>query len=191
MGTFRITTEPRIGAAKSNMSLQELNNLIDQKRKEAKLRSNGAKYVYLYNNDLTVLYYTAVSQNALKSELNISHDSSRNCIKTGALYVNYFKIMEELIPEASQASITLSELKYFIQIKRGEHRVKYLKIGRVSNSIKVSVQSNSSGEVAILSSISAASSYLRAKGVVVDPSTITKYLDSGKVYKGYLFTKCG
>lgn len=159
---------------------------MSEKRKESLLK-NRAKSVYLYNKDLTLLYYRASSQNELKSKLKISPESSRNCIKTGALYLDYFKITGELIPEASQASITLSELKDLIQINREEHRVKNLKIGQGYNSIKVSVQSETSGEVAILPNISAASSYLRAKGIVVDPATITKYLDSGKVYKGYLF----
>jgi hypothetical protein len=70
------------------MSLLELNSFIEQKRKEA-LHKNRAETIYMYNSDLTVLYYTACSQTALRSVLGIIHESIRNFIKTGSAYLGF------------------------------------------------------------------------------------------------------
>jgi hypothetical protein len=85
---FSITTqaEPQVGATEANLSLQELNILIEQKRKEV-ISNSRASSVYLYNKDLTVLYYTAPSQNALRLELGIVLGTIGNCIRTGSLFL--------------------------------------------------------------------------------------------------------
>lgn len=207
LNTFRITTVYYSSAVKSEMSLQELNKFIDLKRKDV-LLNNRAKPIYLYNKDLTILYYTSNSYSALNSVLRISPESARNCIKTGSLYLGYFSIKPELVPGISDISISLGELKDLLLNKRKEHRLKSLKKGQGSGNIALSVLCNESklplggGEVPDpegqaprgglekdFSSISAACTYLRSEGTVINPTTITKYLDSGKVYKGYLFIR--
>lgn len=166
LGAFRITSEPRIGATKSNMSLQEFNNLIDQKRKLALLK-NRANPVYIYNKDSTTLYYSALSLNALEADLGLSHRTSRNCIKTGLLYANCFRITSELIPEASLASMPVSELKALLKVKRLEAYSEKLKGSDGLGSRAISVQSEISGEVEVFSSITAASAYLKTKGTAI------------------------
>lgn len=136
LGAFRITDKYYAAATTSSMSLQELNGFIDLKRKEALLK-NKATAVYLYNRDLTVLYYSASSSNALKSELKISMDSSINCIRTGDLYLDYFRITKELVPGVDLASISLNDLKDLLETKRQECRNKNLKLGFGYAAIKV------------------------------------------------------
>lgn len=183
---FRITSEPQIDAKDSKISLLELNNLIEQHRViSKKANSNGARPVFIYNEDLTVLYYTAASMNALSLELGIAHDSSNKCIRTGALYLDFLKITTELVYGVNQASISLDELKELLQTKRREKNLRSLSSGRGKNAIPIVVTTESNGETKWFSSTSAASLYLKEKGTPIFVGTITKYLKNGKAYKGY------
>lgn len=186
LNTFRITTVFYPNAAKSEMSLQELNNFMDLKRKE-KLLNNRAKSIYLYNKDLTIFYYMSNSQSALRSALGISADSVRNCINTGSLYLDYFSIKSEPVAGVTEISISFTEFKDLLISKRKEHRLKSLKLGSRSGSINISVIYKESGLVKDFPSITSASKYLKSEGITVDAATITKYLNSDVAYKGFLF----
>lgn len=190
LNTFRITSKFYPDAIKSDMSLLELNNFISLKRKE-KLLNNGAQSIYLYNKDLTILYYMSNSQRALHSALGISADSVRNCLKTGSLYLDFFAIKWELVPGISYTSISLDleKLNILLLKKRKEYKLKYLKKGFGYGNIAISVLCNESGLVKDFPSISAACAYLKSEGSIINPTTITKYLDSGKLYKGFIFKK--
>ena len=83
----------------------------------------------------------------------------------------------------------LTELKDLLQNKRKEFRLKSLKKGFGFGSVNLSVLYVASGLEKQFSSISASCAHLRSEGTVINPTTITKYLYSGKAYKGYIFKK--
>nr|YP_009568454.1 hypothetical protein [Drechslerella brochopaga]QBL02535.1 hypothetical protein [Drechslerella brochopaga] len=97
---FNITVEEVLGVKNSDMTLLELNKIIDEKRKILLYKSNKAKSIYLYNNDLTILYYSAESQNALRMELGIVHDSMRKSLKDNISFLDFFKFTNYLEPSA-------------------------------------------------------------------------------------------
>ena len=115
LGYFAIVTEPQIGADKSNMTLQELNNFIEEKRKEVKSKNRAAS-LYLYDKDSTILYHSAISQSALQSDLGIAPGGVRRCIKEGSLLFDCFVITEVEVSAARHfSSLSLTELKELVK----------------------------------------------------------------------------
>ena len=188
LGVFRITTELHIGATKSDLSLQEFNNLLDSKRREALLK-NRAKPIYIYNEDSTILYISAISFNAIYKDLGLCHHTACKLIDTGLLYHGCFILTSEFKPEARQSSMSTSELKDLMKAKRQEAQRINLKEYAGAGKKGISIQSEITGEVVVFPSYTAAFDYLRSKGVNMASRTLYKYLESGKVYKGYTFKK--
>jgi hypothetical protein len=162
--------------------------LLDLKRREALFKVNG-KPICVYNEDWTILYYSAISLNALKKDLGLMHETSNKYINTDLLYLDCFRLATELKPEARQSSMPISELKDLIKAKRQEARVTNLKDYAGHGKIGISVQSEITGEVKILPSYAAALEYLRSKGTNMSFKTLIKYLEGGVAYKGYIFKK--
>lgn len=119
----------------------------------------------------------------------MSHITARKLIDTGLLYHGCFILASEFKPEARQSSMSTSELKDLMKVKRQEAQRIKLKDYAGAGKKGISVQSEITGEVVVFPSYTAAFDYLRSKGVNIASRTLNKYLESGKVYKGYTFQK--
>jgi len=101
-------------------------------------------------------------------------------------YLNFFRITDTLIDGAEKTNLNLSELVDLISTKKAE----FLKsTGSAKFSKSVTIKSIENGETNEFSSITAAVEYLKSKNILADRNKISKWLDTGKPYKAYIFQK--
>ena len=120
--------------------------------------------------------------------LGIHHATCTNCIKKGDSYLNFFKITNTEIDGAKKANLNLNV--YDLANLISEKRKLFL-----SNSFKkkvslpITIKDLKTGESREFSSIIESVRYLKSINIKTDRNLITKYLDTGKSYKGYYFYK--
>lgn len=190
LGTFRISLDFITSATKTNLSLEELNDFISQKRTDILKLNNNALPLFIYNTDFSVLYYSNISINAAVKDLNIHNSTILRCINNNSLFLNFFNFSNEVINEAVNSNMSLNDFKEFILAKRLEINPLYSKrvLGPSKGAIIVSVLFVNTGESMIMPSITETVNYLKEKGISLNGRTISKYLDSGIAYKDILFT---
>jgi hypothetical protein len=177
LNIFRISKEHHQGAAISDMSLDQLNSLLDEKRK---LKTTSNRPVYVYNKDLTILYYKVTSTSLLSRDLGINvrkGDSIKNYIGTEASILN-FKLSYVLNSGSKNKLLTLDEMKKLVV---------YMKDQAFGHNKQISIQCLESGEVITVRSVDRTVSYLKEKGISTTAVTIKNYLEKSKSFKGYFF----
>lgn len=88
--------------------------------------------------------------------------------------------------EAEKTKLSLPEIVYLIATKRTE-MLKKTSSSRFSKSIIIKEENGEENKE--FPSIIASVNYLKSKGIVADRDQIAKRLDTGKPYKGYIFSK--
>lgn len=149
-------------------------------------RVNQGTNIYLYDLEGKTLYYTSNSLNKIKGDLGIHHNTCINCIKKGDSFLNFFKITNTLIEGAKKSNLNISDLASLILEKRKLFLSKFFK---EKVSLPIIIEEVKTGESLNFSSIVSAVSYLKSINIKTDRNLITKYLDTGKSYKGYYFYK--
>lgn len=81
-------------------------------------RVNQGTMIYLYDLEGKTLYYSSKSLNQIKGDLGIHSNTCRNCLKEGKTYLNFFKITDTLIKDASPAGLNNPELANLISYPR-------------------------------------------------------------------------
>ena len=177
LNSFRISKQEYKGSVISNLSLSKLNTLLDEKRK---LRITSNRPVYIYNKDLTILYYKVGSTSLLSKDLGINirkGDSIKNYIGTEASILN-FKLRYELIFGSENKSLTLDEMKKLVT---------HMKDQVFGHNKQIYIECLESGEVITVRSIDRAIHYLKQKGINTTAVTIKNNLEKSKYFKGYFF----
>jgi|SRR5690554_652495 len=84
------------------------------------LRVTQANSLHIYNEDLSILYHTSNSMNALKKEIGIHHSNIQSCLLEGELFLGVFRITTELHIGATKSDLSLQEFNNLLDIKRRE-----------------------------------------------------------------------
>ena len=100
-------------------------------------RVNQGKNIYLYDQEGLTLYYSSKSFNQIKGDLGIHIITCKNCIKTGQLFLDFFKISDSSIEGAIKADISFSELTNLICEKRKKFLSQTFK---KSNSLELTIK---------------------------------------------------
>jgi len=149
-------------------------------------RVSQGKKIYIYDLEGNTLYYAAKSMNLLRNNLGIDPRTCNHCLKTGESYLNFFHITDTPKDSAEVTSMGVTELLDFISSKKAE----FLKTtSRSKFSKRITIKSVDTEEILEFSSIANSIKHLGSIGVQVNKDQITKYLDTGKPYKGYIFSK--
>jgi predicted DNA-binding protein YlxM (UPF0122 family) len=135
---------------------------------------------------METLYYTSKSLNQIIGELGIHHTTITNCIKKGNSYLNFFKISNTLTEGAKKANLNLYELANLISEKR---KLFLSNSFKKTVSLPITIKDVKTGEYSKFSSILAVVKYLKSINIKSDRNLISKYLDTGKAYKGFFFNK--
>ena len=149
-------------------------------------RVDQGKSVYLYSLDWKVLYYCAYSLNEIKGALGIHYATCTHCIKTGDSYLDFFRISTNFIKKVTKTELNLHELLELIDIKKKE-------VLKTRSSVKFSkaiiIRKEDQEKTLEFSSITMAVQYLKSINIHADRNQLAKHLDTGKPYKGYIFSK--
>lgn len=149
-------------------------------------RVNQGKKTYLYDLQEKILFYTSRSLNQINSELGIHFNTCNNCIKNGNNYLNFFKISNTLIKSAVNINLDINLITNLILEKRKLFKISELK---KKVSLPISLKNVKTEENLHFNSITDTVKYLKSINIIVDRNTASKYLDTGKSYKGYLYNK--
>lgn len=174
LNTFQISEKKYKGVGVSDMNLGQLNS---EKRK---LRTTTNRPVYIYNKDLTILYYEVASSGLLSSLLNINvrkGDSIKNYIGTGNPILN-FKLSYNRIFASKNKLLTLNKMKQLIASMKSKvfGYNKQISIHCIENDKYITVRS-----------IRRTVSYLRERGINTTAATIKKNLEKAMPFQGFFF----
>lgn len=158
-------------------------------------RLNQGNRVYLYDLEGNTLYYMSNSFNNLQGDLGIHFDTYSKCVKKeGESYLNYFKISHDFIEGAKKSNLSLLELNSLIAEKKAAFKVlqgkamtdNLLKVNPLT--IALTVKQVASGKIYKFSSLTVGAASPPLNEIKVSRQTIAKYLNTGRPYKGYIFS---
>ncbi len=91
-----------------------------------RLRKQRGTPVYTYSvEDFTLLYVFASKQH-MYNTINIHHNSLKDCLDSGSLYLDAFFFSLDLIEESTESNIlTLDEIKALVSEKRDSYTIKH------------------------------------------------------------------
>ena len=147
-------------------------------------RVNQGITVYLYDIEGKILYYTATSLNGLKADLGIHHTTSTKCIKTGSLYLDYFRITDQPIPTARKAGLSLEELSKLILDKKSLFLKKDFSL---KNSKLIYIKQDVTGITLNFPSITSLVKYLDSINIKANRNKIASCLNTYDSYLGYTY----
>lgn len=154
-------------------------------QKIVNFRVNQGNPIYLYNLKGDTLYYYSKSLNQIQDDLGIHPNTCKSCLK-GNNYLNFFKITDIRIEGANSANLSVSELSNLISEKKKEflsstYKAKFSQI--------IIIKNIETEEILEFPSILATVNYFKNNNITVDRNKIAKILNTGEVYKGYIFIK--
>ena len=144
---------------------------------------SNAKPLYMYNRDKSILYYSSTQQKDFIVNLNIAHFTFNKHLKNGTYYLGKYHFTREPILTAKVEDISLLDLALMLE----KDRVVYNKnkpVNSFSKSVLLEDINNSNTE--IFFSIGKCVEYLRKKGLPANQKSLVKYINSGKVYHGFI-----
>lgn len=145
--------------------------------------------VYLYDLEGKTLYYSCSSFSRLKEDLGIHYNTFKKCLKQGNSYLNFFRITDTL-EDAKKSDLNLIELNSLIAEKQKLKNKSMTFSGkRYTKSKLIIIKEVVTGDTLDFPNILAVVSYLESKNNKINRNSITKYLNTGKPFKGYLFSE--
>lgn len=142
--------------------------------------------IYLYDAEGKTLFYSSRSINQMQSELRIHPNTINGCIKTGNKYLDFFIISDVELENTVKSDLLLEDLITLIEDKKDS----FLKTTSTNKfSVAIIAKYEATGEEFKFSSITAAITYLKDNDIKADRNVLSKYINSNKSYKGFLFSK--
>jgi hypothetical protein len=144
---------------------------------------SNAKNLYMYNRDMSILYYSSTQQIDFIRKLNIHHTTFTKHLNNGTYYLGKYLFLREPVLTAKVENKNDLELSLMLE----KDRLKFNKnkpLNKLSKSVLITdINDNNS---VILPSLDKSIEYLRKKGLVANRITLIKYINASKPYKGYL-----
>lgn len=142
--------------------------------------------VYVYDTEGKFIYYSATSLNGLKDDLGVHHATSTKCMKTGTLYLNYFRITDQILPDAKEAGLSLDELSLLI----AEKKSLFLKEGfSMKTSKSIYIIQDITQERSDFPSITSLVKYFEDINIKANRNKIASSISTNESYLGYTYYK--
>ena len=91
-----------------------------------KLRRQRGVPVYIYDAKDFTLLYIFESKQQLYSSISMHHDTLKDCLNLGNLYLNYFFFSLDLIEESPKTNLlSMDEIQSLVSDKRDKYNVKH------------------------------------------------------------------
>jgi hypothetical protein len=144
--------------------------------------------IYLYDLEGKILYYSSSSYSELRQDLGIHYATFKKCLEQEKNYLNFFRITDTLIEDVKNSDLNLIELNSLIAEKQTLKNKSMTFSGkRYTKSKPITIKEVATGNIRDFSNILSLVSYLEDINNKINRNTITKYLNTGKPFKGYLF----
>lgn len=144
---------------------------------------SASKALYMYNRDKSILYYSTDQQKDFISKLSISHFTFTKHLTSGTYYLGKYLFLREKIDTAKLTDMSLPEIALMLT----KDRIKFNVEKPVNSLSKIVVLINVLSEEELeFESLGQCVKFLRSKGFSATQTTLAKYLNTDKSYKGYI-----
>jgi hypothetical protein len=152
---------------------------------------SNSKSLYMYNRDMTILYFFSTKQIDFIRKLNIHHTTFSKHLENGTYYLGKYLFLT--VPVLTAKVKDMSDLDLALMLEKD--RVKYNKdkplnsLSKPLNSLSkpiILIDVNNAKNTVVLNSLGKCVEYLHSKGLSASRVTLIKHINSGKAYNGYL-----
>lgn len=143
---------------------------------------SNAKSLFMYNRDLSILYYSSTKQIDFIRELGIHHTTFTKHLNNGTFYLGKYVFTKKFVETTQKVDLSMFDLLNMLE----KDRVKF-NVNKPINSLSTSVVfiDASTQEKHFFLSLGSALKFLKDKGCRADQRTIVKRLDTNILYYGY------
>jgi hypothetical protein len=145
---------------------------------------SNSKSLYMYNRDMTILYFFSTQQIDFIRKLNVHHTTFSKHLEKGTFYLG--KYLFSRVPVLTAKVKDMSDLDLMLMLEKD--RVKYNK-NKPLNSLSKPViltDVNNLENTIVLPSLGKCVEYLQNKGLSASQVTLVKHINSATAYNGYL-----
>lgn len=145
---------------------------------------SNSKSLFMYNRDMTILYFCSTKQIDFIRKLNVHHITFSKHLENGTYYLGKYLFLRVPVLTAKVKDMSDSDLALMLE----KDRVKYNKnkpLNSLSKPIILTDVNNVENTV-VLNSLGKCVEYLHNKGLSASQVTLVKHINLGKAYKGYL-----
>lgn len=144
---------------------------------------SNARNLYMYNRDMSILYYSSTQQIDFILKFNIHHTTFTKHLNNGTYYLGKYLFSREPVLTAKVIDMTDSDLSLILE----KDRLKY-NINKPLSSLAKPIELTdiTTNNIIILPSLGKCVEYLKNKGLPANQVTLIKYINSGKAYHGYV-----
>jgi len=143
---------------------------------------SNAKSLYMYNRDMSILYYSSTQQIDFIRKFSIHHTTFTKHLNNATYYLGKYIFSRQPVLTAKVKDLNNWDLSSML----GKDRIKF-NINKPLSLAKAVVltDANNINNTRMLASLGKCIKYLRYKGLPANETTLIKYINSGKNYHGY------
>ena len=141
------------------------------------------KSLYMYNRDMSILYYSSTQQIDFIRKFNIHHTTFTKHLNNATYYLGKYLFSREPVLTAKVKDLDALDLSSLLE----KDRLKF-NINKPLMSLAkpiVLTDANNINNIIMLPSLGKCIEYLKNKGLPANQITLIKYINSGKSYHGY------
>ena len=144
---------------------------------------SNAKSLYMYNRDMSILYYSSPQQINFIRKLNLHHTTLTKHLNHGTYYLGKYLFLRQPVLTAKVKNLNDSDLSRMLE----KDRLKFNKTKSLNSLAKpVSLTKVNTGEQIVLPSLGKCVEFLKKEGKPANQITLNKYIDVEKAYHGYI-----
>ena len=145
---------------------------------------SNSKSLYMYNRDMTILYFFSTQQIDFISKLNIHHTTFTKHLEKGTYYLGKYLFSREAVLTAKVKDMSYLDLALMLEKDRTKYNI-HKPVNSLSKAVIITDVNNLENTVVLLS-LGKCLEYFKSKGLSASQVTLVKHINSGKAYNGYL-----
>jgi len=138
---------------------------------------SNAKSLYMYNRDMSILYYNSTQQIDFIRKFNVHHTTFTKHLKKGTYYLGKYLFLREPVLTAKVKDMLYSDLALMLE----KDRVKFNKnkpLNSLSKPVIITdINKGSSNSTILLSSLGKCVEYFQNKGLSAHQTTLVKHIN--------------
>ena len=144
---------------------------------------SNAKSLYMYNRDMSILYYSCTRQIDFIRKFNIHHTTLTKHLNNATYYLGKYLFLREAVLTAKVEDLSDLDLSSMLE----KDRLKF-NINKPLTSLAKPIvlrDVNKINNTIMLPSLAKCIKYFKSKGIPANKITLIKYINTGKNYHGY------
>lgn len=145
---------------------------------------SNSKSLYMYNRDMTILYFFSTQQIDFIRKLNVHHTTFTKHLENGTYYLGKYLFSREAVLTANVKDMSDLDLALMLEKDRAKYNINK-PVNSLSKPVILTDVNNLENTV-VLPSLGKCVEYLHNKGLPASQVTLVKHINLGKAYNGYL-----